>query len=314
MRTRLPKQIYLLMGAALLLGLLLTQVNQQTPRVNEALEDATLIAGIPSIPNLSGWPNELLAALKRVHAAFNDPESRVEALAELGEIYFANGFYGEAVQCFSALVKISPEEARWPYFLGMATRDYQDKRVAIDSFERALTLDDTYVNTRYELGLALVESGHIIESVLHFETLTEIPEWESWGRFGLAKGLLMEERYEEADQQLVQAIKLDSHVREFHALREDLLVYSGDFQGAALARTLRDEIPYEKKPYDPWIQATWEYCYDTFRLVRLAEAEALEGNLEAGRRALSKAESISEPSGSRAGEIESVENLLRSIR
>ena len=149
---RLPKQIYILIVAAVVLGFLLRQINRQTSETGESILEAELIQGIPGIPNLAGWPQEFLEELKSVHAGFQETEGRMEALASLGELYMANGFYGEAQQCFSTLIILDPENPRWPYFLGFTTRDYRDKRIAIDAFERAIRLDNEYLNIRYELG------------------------------------------------------------------------------------------------------------------------------------------------------------------
>ena len=96
MKSRLPKQIYILMGAALLLGALLVKVNQQVPdsegeRIEDAIDEATLISGIPSVPNLAGWPKDLFTELKQTHAALNEASERVAALGRLGEGYFENG-------------------------------------------------------------------------------------------------------------------------------------------------------------------------------------------------------------------------------
>ncbi len=319
MKSRLPKQIYFLIGAAILLGILLRQVNQQGPnsenkRIQNALDAAALISGIPSIPNLSGWPKELFSELKTVHAALNNPAERVRALGSLGEIYFANGFYGEAVQCFSALSKIEPRVPRWPYFIGLASRDYQDKSKAIASFELALLLEDSYPNIRYELGLAFVDSGHILDSIAHFEALAQRKEWEPWAHYGLARGFALEERFGEAIKQLERAIEKDSEVREFYSLAEELMLQEGDRARALKMGTMKKALFYEKRPFDPWVQALWERCYDSFRLVRLAEAEALEGNRDTALKILAKAKSIAGSLGYDSTSFEDVETLVRTLK
>ena len=53
---RLPKQIYILIVAAVVLGFLLRQINRQTSETGESILEAELIQGIPGIPNLAGWP------------------------------------------------------------------------------------------------------------------------------------------------------------------------------------------------------------------------------------------------------------------
>jgi len=319
MKSRLPKQIYFLIGAAVLLGILLRQVNQQGPhsgnkRIQNALDDAALIAGIPTIPNLSGWSQDLFSELKSVHAALDVPAERVRALGSLGEIYFANGFYGEAVQCFSALSKIEPKEPRWPYFMGLASRDYQDKSRAIAAFEQALALDKTYPNIKYELGLAFVSSGHILDSIAHFETLAKRKEWESWAYYGLARGFALEERYGDAIVQLERAIEKDPEVREFYSLAEELMIQEGDRARALKIGAIKKELSYEKIPFDPWVQALWEHCYDSFRLLRLAEVEALEGNRDTAVKILAKAKSIAGSLGYDSTSFEDVENLVRTLK
>ncbi len=319
MKSRLPKQIYFLIGAAVLLGILLRQVNQQgthseSGKIQNALNEAALISGIPSIPNLSGWPKDLFSELKAVHAALSDPAERIRALGSLGEIYFANGFYGEAVQCFSALSTIEPEAPRWPYFMGLASRDYQDKSQAIASFEQALLLEKSYPNIRYELGLAFVESGHILDSITHFESLAKVKGWEAWAHYGLARGFALEERYREAIGQLERAIEKDSEVREFYSLAEELMLEEGDRVNALKMGAMKIGLSYEKRPFDPWVQSLWEHCYDSFRLMRLAEAEALAGNRDTAVKILAKAKSIAGTLGYDATSFDDVEKLVHALK
>jgi tetratricopeptide (TPR) repeat protein len=319
MKSRLPKQIYILMGAALLLGVLLMTVNQQVPdseseKIQDALDEATLIAGIPSVPNLAGWPKDLFTELKQTHAALNEASERVAALGRLGEIYFANGFYGEAAQCFTALIKIAPKEPRWPYFMGLASSDYQDKSVAIQSFERARLLDTTYPRIRYELGLAFVDSGHILDSIVHFESLTPLKEWEPWAYYGLARGLVIEERYEKALEFIERAIELDPDVKEFYSFAEELMLYRGDRAKVEEMEAMKNALSYEKRPFDLWSQGLWECCYDTFRLLRLAEAEALAGNRDRSLEILAKAKLVSGSLEYDPSSFEAIEALIRVVK
>ena len=315
MKSRLPKQIYILMGAVLLLGVLLMTVNQQVPdseseRIQDALDEATLIAGIPSVPNLAGWPKDLFTELKQTHAALNEASERVAALGRLGEIYFANGFYGEATQCFAALIKIAPKEPRWPYFMGLASSDYQDKSVAIRSFERALLLDTTYPSIRYELGLAFLDTGHILDSIVHFESLTQLKEWEPWAYYGLARGLAIEEGYEKALEFIERAIELDQDVKEFYSFAEELMLYRGDRAKVEEVEAIKNALSYEKRPFDLWFQGLWEFCYDTFRLLRLGEAEALAGNRDRSLEILAKAKLVSGSLEYDPSSFEAIEALI----
>lgn len=291
---RLPKQIYLLIAAAILLAILLRQIDRQTSDAGESILEAELIQGIPAIPSLAGWPQVLLDELRSVHTQFQEPDRGIAALARLGELYLANGFYGEARQCFSTLLILEPEIPRWPYFLGIATRDFRDKRVAIDAFERAIRLDSGYLNIHYELGSTYVASGHILDSVDHFEVLRQHESWRGWAHFGLARGFAAEGRYGEALRQLEAATVTELEARSIFALLNEVAIGLGDRELAAEARTQRDALAFDKAPYDPWTQSLWDRCYDSIRLTRLALAEALAGNRDRGQRMLERAKSLTD--------------------
>ena len=282
--SRIPKQIYILIGAAIVLGFLLLrvdrQVNSQTSSIEDSLIQAELIMGIPTIPNLGGWPSGLLVALRDIHSGFGDQKTRIESLRRLGRIYLINGFMGQARQCFDALRKIEPNEAQWSYFMGMVTRDYQNKDLAIEAFQSALSIDDTYSNARYFLGKAYLEAGRILESVDIFESLMLEEGWKGWGHFGLAEGFILEERYTEGLNELDLAIAELGDVREFYTLIIQVAPYAERRSGTEIAKRKLERLEYDREPYDPWYQDLRNECFDTFRLLRLAKAEEIEGNVD----------------------------------
>ena len=311
---RLPKQIYILIVAAVVLGFLLRQINRQTSETGESILEAELIQGIPGIPNLAGWPQEFLEELKSVHAGFQETEGRMEALASLGELYMANGFYGEAQQCFSTLIILDPENPRWPYFLGFTTRDYRDKRIAIDSFERAIRLDNEYLTIRYELGSIYLASGHILDSVDHFEALIQVDVWRPWAHFGLARGFSAEGRYDEASEHLIEAVKLEPEARSIHALLSEVALNQGDRETALESQRERDDLGFDKTPYDPWVQSLADRCYDPIRLIKFARAEVFSENIDAARETLARLDKVSGEEAQDMVEVEVLRELMKAIR
>lgn len=311
---RLPKQIYILIVAAVVLGFLLRQINRQTSETGESILEAELIQGIPGIPNLAGWPQEFLEELKSVHAGFQETEGRMEALASLGELYMANGFYGEAQQCFSTLIILDPENPRWPYFLGFTTRDYRDKRIAIDAFERAIRLDNEYLNIRYELGSIYLASGHILDSVDHFEALIQVDVWRPWAHFGLARGFSAEGRYDEASEHLIEAVKLEPEARSIHALLSEVALNQGDRETALESQRERDDLGFDKTPYDPWVQSLADRCYDPIRLIKFARAEVFSENIDAARETLARLDKVSGEEAQDMVEVEVLRELMKAIR
>ncbi len=296
MKTRLPKQFYFLVAAAVVLAFLMRQIDQETPALDKSLMDAELelMMGIPAIPNLASWQKPFLEALRKAHRELEDKESRVEGLATLGKLYLANGFSSEARQCFSALQTIRSKNARWSYYLGLATRDYQDKKPAIQAFEKALALDGDYPNSRYMLGLMYLESGHILDSAEEFEKLLDRVDWMAWARFRLAQGLYLEERFREAAVQIDQSIKEDPEIQEFYSLKEEMANFTGDVAAARSARLEKDRLSFDKSPYDPWCQELWEHCFDSFRLMRFSKSEELKGDLSKAVAILNRAAELAE--------------------
>ncbi len=299
MKLRLPKQIYILIAAAVILAFLMRQIDRQTEPVEDSileaeliLLEAELISGIPIVPNLTGWPPELLAALKEIHEGFSDEATRVGSLAALGRLYFINGFMGQARQCFDALRKIEPDEPRWSYFLGVATRDHQSKELAVEAFGSALALEEEYPNIRYNLGRMYLESSRISESVEVFEDLLDRYAWRGWARHGLAEGLFLEERYREALDELELAIAASPDVREFYSMKEGVARFAGDSTAIEEARIEKERLAFEREPYDPWVQALWQQCFDPFRLLRLAKTEYFESHFARAFEILERAAKI----------------------
>ena len=234
----------------------------------------------------------------------------MEALASLGELYLANGFYGEAQQCFSTLVILDPENPRWPYFLGITTRDYRDKRIAIDAFERAIRLDDAYLNIRYELGSVYVASGYILDSVDHFKALSQVDVWRPWAHFGLARGFSAEGRYNEASEHLIEAVKLEPEARSIHALLSEVALNQGDRETALESQRERDNLGFDKTPYDPWVQSLADRCYDPIRLIKLARAEVFGENIDAAGEILARLDQFSGEEAQDMAEVKALRELI----
>ncbi|OUW17565.1 MAG: hypothetical protein CBD18_04210 [Opitutales bacterium TMED158] len=276
-----PKQIYVLIAAAIVLGFLLLEVGRQTETEYAArsLMEAELILGIPQIPDLVGWPKPMRDRLRELHEEFQYESRRLEALKGLGTFYFINGFQGQARQCMEALSKIEPGEARWPYFLGLATEDFQNKSIAIEAFRRSAAIDPRYPNTRYRLAHALLASGERVESTALLEGLSEEGGWEAWAAYGLATGYAMEERFEAALEALDRAIASDPSTRSFYVLQEEVALFSGNREARQSARGRYESLPFDREPFDPWTFSLWKECHDAFRLLRFSRELELAGDL-----------------------------------
>jgi len=174
----------------------------------------------------------------------------------------------------------------------MISLDYQDRGFAIEAFSASLLLDEEYPNIRYNLGQAYLGAGAILDSVDAFESLLSVEGWRGWAHFGLAEGLILEERYGEALNDLELAIGEIPDVRKFYIEKEEVALFSGKALEAKHARVEIERLPYDKRPYDIWTQELWHQCFDTFGLLRLASAEEFEGHCERAARILERGSKI----------------------
>ena len=78
--------------------------------------------------------------LARGAAAVSDRQ-RGEAHGELGRLLLAADYPDAAGRCLRHAARLSPDEFRWPYYLGQVAIRLGDLTLAVESFERALEVD-----------------------------------------------------------------------------------------------------------------------------------------------------------------------------
>lgn len=94
-------------------------------------------------------------------------------------------------------------------FLGAAQNRLADKRAAINTFRKAIEVDESYEEAYFNLALILVEQGEKEEAERLLRTAIQLdPDWhEAHGLLGV---LLQERgRYSEAETELKRALEVD---------------------------------------------------------------------------------------------------------
>ena len=108
--------------------------------LNGCLQDDSL----PVKPHLEGVETELREFLhSRYQEAVDSLESGM-ARGNLAMAYDANGFYAEAISTYEEAAFLSPEEFRWPYYMGIVQSEIGDLQAAIQSVDLALNIDPLY--------------------------------------------------------------------------------------------------------------------------------------------------------------------------
>ena len=84
-------------------------------------------------------------------------------------------------------------------------------------------------------------SGHILDSVDHFEALIQVDVWRPWAHFGW-RGDFRQKGYDEASEHLIEAVKLEPEARSIHALLSEVALNQGDRETALESQRERDDL------------------------------------------------------------------------
>jgi len=118
----------------------------------------------PPVLDLEGENDPDLAnAVETIRqGVLREPRS-ADAWGKLGKVLLANGYRDEAIPCFEQASRLAPEEARWPYFLGLTQR-LNNLDAALLCFRQADRLTDpsspTSLGVRLRYGEALLLTGN----------------------------------------------------------------------------------------------------------------------------------------------------------
>lgn len=89
-------------------------------------------------------------------AAELDPNN-ILIQGKLGFCYSRNGQHDLSIRIFSELSQREPYIAKWPYMVGYQYYDKKDWKNAIQSFDKALSLNSDYIKVLYRNGYARIQ-------------------------------------------------------------------------------------------------------------------------------------------------------------
>lgn len=101
-----------------------------------------------------------------------------DALSTLGDLYFQNSQYLEAIQTYDKAIAINPASADSLNDRGLALYYTGDAESALESFERANSVDPNYVNAWLSKGWVLFSLGRHQEAI---EPLNKVKELDASG-------------------------------------------------------------------------------------------------------------------------------------
>lgn len=233
-------------GAALVIGWLLTLGATAQAVMGQSLR------AVPTPPTAGMEPavqQQLAAVAEALDRATGRPEApiaeRLAAFGECGMTYAAYGQFAPARACLENASRLAPEDARWPYYLGVLAQDDGDFATAIAAFEsadelrgedpatllrlgnvllaageqeraeevfrRALPVYGAIAGAHYGLGRIALDRQRIPEAIAHFEAALQRQPGASVVRYPLGQAYRRAGRLEEARREL--AARGDVEVR-----------------------------------------------------------------------------------------------------
>lgn len=247
---------------------------------------------LPAQPDLSRADRELrervASATRRVEAG----DDAIGALAELANLYQANGHDAEASRCLQALCELRPRDPRWPHRLALILAGYGRLDDARPWFERALAIEPKAVVTRIRFADTLVKANRPDEAARHYARALELEPEHPHALLGQARIAIAAGNWREARRPLEIAAG-----RTNDAVGGDLLatVYErlGDHSLATAVRAKQKASGAFSDIPDPWVEELFDDCYDTYRISVASGAAAHRGDTVRANRWIERALSLS---------------------
>ena len=177
-----------------------------------------------ALPDLSRLHASVQQQLRNAHASLAavearpdaSPRERAGAFGELGMLLAATGFGDEAERCYRNAQRLTPDDVRWPYYLGHVLREAGDLPAATGSFERARELRPADLATLVWLGRVYLDLAQPATAEERLgEALSLAPDQPAV-RFELGWAALAQEDYARAAEQLTAAAALDPEATAVH--------------------------------------------------------------------------------------------------
>ena len=177
----------------------------------------------------AGRPAEAIAPLRE--AALLEPFNAI-IQHDLGLAYLEIGRVSDAVAALQWAVASNPRYADACFRLGIALEKQGDIRGAIVAYDRATKLLPSLTEAWFRAGALVYELGHRDEAIGCFQRAAATGGKSKFGRLGKARALLAEDRNQDAEQVLRQALTLDKTNAMAHDLLGNLLSEFGRFDEA----------------------------------------------------------------------------------
>ncbi len=210
----------------------------------------------PVVPAISteGRDAEVVAAIEQARAGVEARPKSAAAWGRLGMVLFANDMYPESAGILVEAERRGPDDARWPYFRGLALI-LQEPEEGIALLERAAALAPHTPSVRLRLAEECFKLGRIDEAEALFRDL--LADHPDNPRALLGRGQILSRRgqWQEALAPLKAAAEHPTARRSARVALAETYLRSGDAAAAEAERQRAAEAPADLPWPDPFLDA-----------------------------------------------------------
>lgn len=247
-----------------------------------------LRASIPPRPSFTAFPNELTVRISESERSARRGAAPTIALAELAQLYHANGFLTEAAWCYRGLTALEPRQPRWPHRLACLHAGFGQLEPALSLWRRTLDLHPDYIPARLRTGDVLLKLNRPAEAADAYARVLHQEPGNPYALLGLARVDLASQRWAAARDRLAHAAE-----RSGGRIGADLLATVHDHLGeTARATALRARAKSSgafHDPPDPWLDEILADCFDVYRLTVAAGFAQHAGDSARARQLIDRA-------------------------
>ena len=164
-----------------------------------------------ALPDLGRAHTSVQVQLREAYEALNaaEPGRRGEAFGELGKLLMAGDYVDEAERCFRNAQALTPDDFRWPYYLGHLFRSTGRLTEAAGHFERALELRPDDLAALTWLGQVHIDAGRPDAAEPHLATARALHPDTPAVLFQLGRAAAARRDYARAVALFEDALRLD---------------------------------------------------------------------------------------------------------
>lgn len=201
--------------------------------------------------------------------SFNLNSNHYETQINLANLLMSKGYYEDALTIYINASKINPSEAIVYNNIGLIYKHFQSLNLAVENFQKALSLKNNYLSAIYNLGSSYRSLGEIKNALDCYQNLLNISPKYYKAYYGLGVTFYYYKNLNKSIFNLNQAIKFKSnYVKSYQFLSRILLSHKGYQNEYKNLIANYDPITVNQKKFERHI---WKGEKDKILLIRKAK-------------------------------------------